>query len=104
MLGEQKMANLPNFRVAEAPLFKFCGVDMFGPFIIKKRKSQVKLYESILICMSCQPVHVEITDSLDTNSLILTLRRLIDTRGNEQTNFSNKCSNFIGSENELRGN
>ena len=34
-LVEQKVADLPYCRVAEAPPFTFCGVDMFGLFIIK---------------------------------------------------------------------
>ena len=34
-LAEQKMADLSGCRVAEAPPLSFCGVDMFGLFIIK---------------------------------------------------------------------
>ena len=39
-LVEQKMADYPYCRVAEARPFMFSGVDMFGPFIIKQ-SSQV---------------------------------------------------------------
>ena len=56
----------------------------------------------MFFCMSCGTVHNEITHSLDTNSFILALRRLIARRGNVQTIFSNNGSNFIGSKNELR--
>ena len=42
-LIEQKMADLLYCRVAEAPPFTFCGVDMFGPFISKQ--SNVHMYE-----------------------------------------------------------
>ena len=52
--------------------------------------------------MSCRAVHIEITHSLDTDSFILALRRLIARRGNIKTIFSDNGSNFIGSENELR--
>ena len=51
-LIEQKMADLPYCRVAEVLPFNFCGVDMFGPFIIKQR-SQVKHYGAMFTCMSC---------------------------------------------------
>ena len=34
--GEQKMSDLPMHRLAEAPPFKYCGVDMFGPFVTKQ--------------------------------------------------------------------
>ena len=40
-LVQMKMVDLPYCGVAEAPSFKFCGVDMFEPFIIKQRRSQV---------------------------------------------------------------
>ena len=61
-LVEQKMADLPYCRVA----FTFYGVDIFGPFIIKQRRSQVKPYGAMFTCMSGQAVHIEITHSLDS--------------------------------------
>ena len=96
------MADLPYCRVAEAPAFTFCGVDMFGPFMIKHRRTQVKHYRVMFTCMSCRAVHIEITPSLDTDSFILALRCLIARRGDVQTIFSGNGSNLIGSENELR--
>ena len=51
-LIEQKMADLPYCRVAEVLPFNFCGVDMFGHFIIKQR-SQIKHYGAMFTCMSC---------------------------------------------------
>ena len=101
-LVEQIMADLTYCRVAEAPPFTFCEVDMFGPFMIKHRRSQVKHYRVMFTCMSCQAVHIEITPSLDTDSFILALRRLIARRGDVQTIFSGNGSSLIGSENELR--
>ena len=83
-------------------LRQFCGVDIFGPFIIKQRRSQVKRYRAMSPCMTCWAVHIEITHSLDTDSFILALRRLIARRESVQTIFSDNGSNFIGSENELR--
>ena len=74
---------------------------MFGPFMMKQR-SQVKHYGAMFTCMNCRAVHIEITHSLDTHSLILALRCLIVKRGNIQTIFSDNGSNFISSENKLR--
>ena len=101
-LVEHKMTDLPYRRVAEVPPFTLCGVDIFGPFIIKQSWSQFNHYGAMFICMSCQAVHIEITHFLDNDSLILELRRLIARRGNIQTIFSDNGRNFIGSENELR--
>ena len=41
-MGYQKMADLPQERHAEAAPFAYCGVDMFGPLIIKERRSELK--------------------------------------------------------------
>ena len=96
------MVDLPYFRTAKTPPFTFCRVDMFCPFIIKQRKSQVKRYEAITICLSSQAVHFEKSHSLVTNSFILALNRLAARKENMQTNFSDNGNNFIGSKNELR--
>ena len=41
-VGEQKMTNLPACRLKEAAPFTHGGVDMFGPFTVKQRRSTVK--------------------------------------------------------------
>ena len=34
----QKMPSLPKDRLTEAPSFTYCGVDYFGPCVIKERR------------------------------------------------------------------
>ena len=46
--------------------------------------------------------HIEVTHSLDTDSFILALRRMIARRGNVRTIYSDSGSKFIGAENELK--
>ena len=43
-LGDQKMSDLAKERCCEAAPFTHCGVDMFGPFTIRERRSDLKQY------------------------------------------------------------
>ena len=101
-VGEQKMANLPACRLKEAAPFTHCGVDMFGPFTVKQRRSTVKRYGAMFTCMASRAVHIEVTFSLDTDSFIIALRRLVPRRGNIRSICSDNGSNFIGAEQELK--
>lgn len=78
-LVNQMMADPSYCRIAEATPFTFCGVEMFGPFMMKQR-SQVKHYGTMFTCMSCRAVHTGISHYLDTDSFILALRCM--TAGN----------------------
>ena len=101
-LGIQKMANLPSSRLVEVPPFTYCGVEMFCPFIIKKRRNEVKQYGAMFTCMNSRAVHIEVAHSLDTDSFIQALRRIIARRGNIRTIYSDNGSNFIRADNELK--
>ena len=72
--GDQKMADLPVHRLAEAPPFTYCGVDMLGPFMIKQRRNEIKRYGAMFTCMVSRAVHIKITHSLNSDSFIQALR------------------------------
>ena len=59
--GEQKLADLPMHRLPEAPPFRYCGFDMFGPFVIKQQRNGIKHYEVMFTCMGSWTVHIDIT-------------------------------------------
>ena len=75
---------------------------MFGPFTVKQRGSTVKRYGAMFTCMASRAVHIEVTFSLDTDSFILALRRLVARQGNIRSIYSDNGSNFIGAEQELK--
>ena len=75
---------------------------MFGPFLIKQDRNEVKHYGTMFTCMGSRAVHIEINQSLDTDSFTQALRRVIARRGNIKTLFSDNDSNFTGCENELK--
>ena len=54
--GVQKMADLPKVRSLEVPPFTHCGVDMFGPYTIRERRSDLKRYCALLACFASRAV------------------------------------------------
>lgn len=100
---EQKMANLPEDRlIPDKPPFTNVGVDYFGPFEVKRGRSTVKRYGVLFTCLTIRAVHIEIADSLDTDSCINALRRFISRRGQVSVMRSDNGTNFVGAERELR--
>ena len=77
----QKMADLPVDRLERSCPFDYSGVDFFGPFFVKCRRSTVKYYGCLFTCLYSRAVHVEVCASLSTDSFILALRRFIAIRG-----------------------
>ena len=99
--GQQIIADLPKDQVNEAPPFTYCGVDLFGPFLVKERRSEIKRYGALFTCLASRAVHIEVVASMEMDSFIMAVRRVIARRGNMRTIRSNNGSNFIGAENEL---
>ena len=101
--GEQKMADLPRSRVTpDQPPFTCVGIDYFGPFLVRQKRSLVKRYGAIFTCLALRAVHLEISHTLDTDSFILALRRFIARRGQVKEIRSDNGTNFTGAEKELR--
>lgn len=99
---EQKMADLPRERVTPAPPFTFTGVDYFGPYIIKNGRKEVKRWGALFTCLASRAVHIEIANSLDTDSFLQALRRFIARRGVVKSIRSDNGTNFVGAQSELR--
>ena len=98
----QKMADLPEERMlSDQPPFTNSGVDLFGPFHVKRGRAEVKLYGVVFTCMASRAVHLEVADSLSTSSFINALRRFIARRGEVKSLRSDRGTNFIGAEREL---
>ena len=101
-LQVQKMANLPADRLEPAPPFTYCAVDFFGPFFIKEGRKELKRYGVLFTCMLCRAVHVETSNSLETDSFINCLRRFMSIRGPIRQLRSDRGTNFVGAERELK--
>ena len=93
------MAELPAERVAvNQPAFSCVGVDVFGPFLVKYGRSEVKRYTCLFTCLSTRAVHLEKIDSLDTSSFINAFCRFTARRGHPQTVYSDNATNFKAGE------
>ena len=102
-VGEQKMANLPKDRITpNRPPFTYVGVDCFGPFLIRRGRSEVKRYGVLYTCLVVRAIHIEVVHSLDTDSFINSLRRFMARRGSPEHIRSDNGSNFVSGEAELR--
>ena len=84
--GQQVMADLPADRLTPGePLYSYVGIDFFGPLYVKQGRSTVKHYGSLFSCLTMRASHIEVTESLQTDSFINALRRFISRRGNPRS-------------------
>ena len=100
---EQKMADLPADRVTpDQPVFSRVGVDLFGPFHVRRGRAQVKRYGVVFTCLVSRAVHIEVADSQSSDSFINALRRFTARRGPVELIRCDNGTNFVGAEKELR--
>ena len=97
-----KNGELPFDRLQEESPFTYCGVNLFGPFVICSKRKELKRYGVMFTCLCSRAIHIEVAHSLDTDSFLLTLRRFIGRRGNIRQMKSDNGSNFVGAVKELR--
>ena len=80
---QQKMSSLPEDRLECCPPFTYCGVDYFGPFVIKEGRKELKRYGVLFTCMSSRAIHLETAASLSTDSFMNALKGT----SNDKTSF-----------------
>lgn len=94
-LGEQQMADLPTDRVTpEKPTFTFVGVDCFGPFVVRRRRTFVKRYGVWFTCLCVRAIQLEDAHSLDTDSFTNAIQRFIARGGQPEKVRSDNGGNF----------
>ncbi|XP_064106944.1 uncharacterized protein LOC135215919 [Macrobrachium nipponense] len=99
---EQKMANLPEDRIEDAPPFTFSGMDCFGPFLIKERRKELKCYRLLFTCMASRAVRIEMLDDMSTDAFINALRCFLAIRrGSFKSCAPDQGTNLLGAKNEF---
>ncbi|XP_064106577.1 uncharacterized protein LOC135215610 [Macrobrachium nipponense] len=95
---EQQMADLPPDRVESGkPPFYRTGVDLFGPFFVKRGRAQIKHWGVIFTCLNMRAIHLEVASNLTSDSFISAFRRFLARRGHVRTIRCDCGTNFVGS-------
>ena len=92
----QRMADLPFDRVTPGKLpFSFMGVDCFGPFVVKRGRTQIKRYGCLFTCLTTRAVHIKKLDSLEADPFINGFVRFCARRGVPEKVRSGNGTNFV---------
>ena len=101
--GVMEMAPLPEVRVTQPSRpFTWIGMDYFGPLWVTIGRRHEKRYGVLFTCLSTWAIHVELAESLSTDSCIMAIRRMGGRRGYPEKIYSDNGTNHHGADNELK--
>ena len=93
-----KTLSLPNFRVNCSFAFKAVGVDFAGPLYVKdiysRNENLNKCYLLLFTCATTRALHLEITQDVSANTLILGIHGFMARRGNPGLFISDNFKSF----------
>ena len=98
------MASLPRERLEDTRPFNNVGIDYLGPLYVRKFRRTEKRYVLLITCLSTRAIHLEVSYTLDTDSLLMSLRRFFSRRGTPSVIWSDNGSSFVAGEKELMRN
>ena len=99
---QPKMADLPAERFDTSHAFSTVGLDYFGPLLVRKFRRTEKRFGLLFTCLATRAIHLEVAQTMDTDSFIMALRRFIARRGRPNKICSDNGTNIRGGERELR--
>ena len=100
---KQVMAPLTKERLEPYyPPFTFSGVDFFGPLMVKWGRGSAKRWGCHFTCLTTRAVFLKQVPTLETDDFIMALRQFISRRGPPEEIRSDRGTNFVGAERELK--
>ncbi|XP_046577175.1 uncharacterized protein LOC124285075 [Haliotis rubra] len=97
-----KMADLPSARLRLfKPAFYSTGIDCFGPLIVKVARRLEKRLGILYKCLTTRAVYLDIVEKMDTDSFLMSLRRIISRHGKPYELLCDGGTNFRGGQREL---
>ena len=100
---DQKMADLPSFRLKPGYPFENTAIDYFGPICVKYGyRGRKKAYGAVFTCLTTRAIHLELVTDLSTDAFLLSFRRFISLYGTPKKIRSDNGSNFVGASKEIK--
>ena len=98
------MADLPEAHLEyQAPPFTHSGVDYFGLIQVLHGRKTEKRYGILCKCLTTtRAVHLEVAHSLDADSYIMAIRRMVATRREPAHLWSDRCIDFVSANKKIR--
>ncbi|XP_058835910.1 uncharacterized protein LOC131692477 [Topomyia yanbarensis] len=97
------MSDLPASRLAAySRPFSHIRVDYFGPMTVRIGRRTEKRWGVLVTCLTVRAIHLEVAHSLTADSCIMALRNVIARRGAPITIYSDRGTNFVGANKELK--
>ena len=99
---QPKMADLPRHRFDTTRPFFCVGLDFVGPLQVRRFRKTEKRWILLITCLSTRALHLELVESMDTDSFLMGLRRFFGRRGKPAVIYSDNGTNIVSGEKELR--
>ncbi|XP_049294136.1 uncharacterized protein LOC125769445 [Anopheles funestus] len=97
------MSELPLARLSPFTRpFSYTGIDYFGPFLVASGRRQEKRWGVLFTCLTVRAIHIEVAHSLNTSACIIALRNFIARRGTPIEIVTDRGTNFVGADRELK--
>ncbi|XP_055605645.1 uncharacterized protein LOC129753820 [Uranotaenia lowii] len=98
-----RMGPLPRVRITPyVRAFTYTGIDYFGPYLVKVKRSAEKRWVVLFTCLTIRAVHLEVASSLTSDSCKKAIRRFIARRGPPEEIYTDHGTNFVGVSRELK--